>query len=83
MGVAQHSVLEISEAAIVLCCGNLWMFKLGQHIEGRITFINGETEWVSGKVVRLQTERVLIMLQPTMPTGRVYGEQLFLRQHRG
>ncbi|HOF89459.1 MAG TPA: PilZ domain-containing protein [Armatimonadota bacterium] len=76
----QFRVMEISEAAIVLCCEDLERFMKGQRVQGTLVFHDGEGLGVDGYVFRMTARQVIVLLSRFLPTARIMKEQQYALQ---
>lgn len=78
----EYEVTELSEAAIVIRPDDHWRFTLGKLIGGTLCFHDGESLPLAGLVLRAEPKKAVIMLEPHLPTARLFKEQLELRRLR-
>ena len=72
-----YRVIEISEAAVVLCCENLARFMKGQKVHGSLSFHDGESLPIDGYVFRLTAEHIIVLLSRFLPAARIMKEQQY------
>jgi len=72
-----YQVLDISEGGVKFF-SPVKNFKVGEYITGSIKFHDGEIVTVEGHILRLQSRRIIILLDRKIPLQRILKEQRHL-----
>ena len=77
--VKKCDVVDISEKGISIAGEEVSELKPKSKIEAQITFMDGESVDVKGKVLRVNEDQVAIYLAKGIPLPRIIKEQMLLR----
>lgn len=74
-------VVDLSEQGLRLDYENSLVLSIHQRIEGHIVFHDGGKEYISGRVVRMDTRGAAVALDEGITMHDMVQEQLFIRRH--
>jgi hypothetical protein len=75
---ASYDVLDVCERGIRFLHPTADALKSHVVVSATVTFRDGETLHVEGKILRLQGNNVVLHLQTYIPTARIMKEQRYL-----
>jgi hypothetical protein len=77
-----YEATEISEHGVRLCDYGVGGFRVGQMVQAALTFADGEVLVITGQVLRMEKEEVVLILSKGIPESRVMREQMQLIRKR-
>ena len=80
IGGMDHKVIDISEGGIKFYCSKNSQFEVGQEIEAEIIFHDGESVEVLGRVLRVESNEIVLQTSKGIGFERSIKEQRYLIQ---
>ncbi len=77
--VKKYEVIDISEKGINIVGKEMSELRPKSKIDAQITFTDGESVDIKGKVLRVNEDQVAIYLAKGIPLPRIIKEQMLLR----
>ena len=74
----EYQAIDVSEEGVKFRCDEYSGVKLGQTISATITFQDGESFDLEGKIMRIQDNEIAIKLSKGIPYKRIVQEQRYL-----
>jgi hypothetical protein len=74
-------VVELSERGVRFICEGNIILSEGSALEVNITFRDGESFELTGEILRVTKEGVIVRFLDWLPLSRVMKEQIYLRNH--
>lgn len=71
----EFEIIDMCEEAVKFRCPGFRSFSVGDLLEGGIRFRNGESMQVEGKVLRVDRESVVMVVDPSIPCSLIVSEQ--------
>jgi len=76
-----YPVLELSEKSVVIAPAKGETWAKGDPVSGEILFSDGESETISGEVLRQDERGVVVLLSDGVTFHHVIKEQTFVKKH--
>jgi hypothetical protein len=77
----EYSVRELSEQGISIFNTSRWKFRVGDEVSAELVFAHGESEQVSGEVIRIDHKSFVIGRVEGISLKRIVSEQRKLMNH--
>lgn len=76
-----YPVLELSEKSVVIAPAEGEVWPIGSAVSGHIFFNDGDSESISGEVLRQDSRGVVVVLSDGITFHHVIKEQTFVKKH--
>ncbi|NOZ68617.1 MAG: PilZ domain-containing protein [Deferribacteres bacterium] len=77
----EYEVIDLSESGLKFLCREVDEFTAGAAVRVTITFNDGESLHVKGKILRTAEKVSVISFSEDIPFGRILKEQRYLKVH--
>ena len=74
----EYQAIDVSEEGVKFRCDEYSGVKMGQTISATITFQDGESFDLEGKIARIQDNEIAITLSKGIPYKKIVQEQRYL-----
>ncbi|MEN8263742.1 MAG: PilZ domain-containing protein [Nitrospirota bacterium] len=74
-----YEIMDISEHGIKFLGNDVSRFHSDMKIDGMITFDDGISIGIKGKIIRIDRNNAVMFLMESIPFGRIVAEQRFIK----
>jgi hypothetical protein len=78
LGGKEYGVIDVSERGIRFGGVDPATFVVGQPVSFTLRFVDGDTQELSGKIVRVRGRAVAIRLTDAIPLKKIRSEEMFV-----
>ncbi len=75
-----YEIMDISEHGIRFLGNDVSRFHSDMKIDGMITFDDGISIGIKGKIIRIDGNNAVMFLMESIPFGRIVAEQRFIKE---
>ncbi len=78
---SDHDVIELSERGVRFLYKGTGQYNKGAELQVHLVFHDGESIKLSGELLRVEKEDLILHFQENIPLSRIMKEQRYLRSH--